>query len=139
MNLKTQRLVWQPGAINAATTFSLPAGYQAARYTHAEIQLYDHNHVAMYINATAAAADSTTFVPIQDGTGVTVTGTAVSNAGGAGANITVPTSTQSGVPYLEGAVVTYVSATSLQLNVALEGSAILVLDFVPLGEAPAYI
>ena len=138
MNFVTKRIVWQPGAVTASTAFNLPSGYEAARFPHAEIHRYDHGHTAMTVLESAVAADVTAFVGIKDGTGTAVTGVTVGNAGG-GTDAAVPTSVESALPLKVAATTTYVSATSLKLSVALEAADILVLDIVPVGEAPAYL
>lgn len=138
MNLKTQRVVFQPGAVASGTAISLPTGYQAARYTHAEIQRYDHQHTSLIVTTGAGSATATAAVQGGDGsTPSTVPGMGV--AALPGANVNVQSSTITNVPAIVAATATYVSATSFSLSVATEASDILVLDIVPVGEMPQYI
>lgn len=138
MNLHTQRITWQPGAVSASTAFNLPSGYQAARYPYAEIHRYDHKHLAFTVTTGAGSVTAPVLATPGDGTAL---GTAISvgTSAAPGANEAVNTSQLTNLPVLVAATPTYVSATSLKLSVALEAADILVLDIVPVGEAPQYL
>ena len=56
-----------------------------------------HSHTAMTVNATEAAADSTTFVSVTGGDGTAHSDVGVSNAGGAANNIDILTSSDGAI------------------------------------------
>lgn len=85
---------WDP--TNKKILIYTSAGFTpAGTATFTGTPLGTHDHTAVVIDATETAGDITAFVPLLDGTGAAVAGTTIGNAGGAGADISVPTSADS--------------------------------------------
>ena len=131
----TKRIDWQPGAVASGTAIDLPSGYQMASVTHAEIRRYDHKHVALTVTTTAGSTTAPVEATPGDGTAL---GTAISvgTAAAPGANEDVNTSNVTSLPAVVAATPTFLSATSVSLNVATEANDILVLDIAPTGQMP---
>lgn len=96
-------LVYRSGGFTPAGTIAGTAAGQVftgsalAGHTHTFTgdALAGHDHTSVIIDATETAGDITAFVPLLDGTGAAVAGTTIGNAGGAGADVLVPSSSDS--------------------------------------------
>lgn len=138
MRFPTKRIAYQPGVVAPAAAHTIPATCpRMGAILHAEILRNNHAHTSIGIDATAVAGDIAAFVGLQDGAGAAVVGVTIGHAGGAGADITVPSSTNTATPALVAAVPTRTSATGFTLDVATQANDILVLDIVEEGAFPA--
>lgn len=126
MILESKRIVFQPGVVAAPAAITLPTSVgrigavlfaQILRTTHDHVAVQidataaattvTHDHTAIQVDATAVAGDIAAFVGLIDGAGAAVAGVTIGHAGGAGADIAVPTSADTDgntfVPLLDGA------------------------------------
>lgn len=133
----TQRVTFQPGAVAAGSTIDLPAGYQAASFTHAEIWRYDHKHLAFTATTTAGSVTAPVEITPGDGTAL-ATAVSVGTAAAPGTAEDVNTASVTDIPAVVAATPTYVSASSLSLSVATEANDMLVVDLVRPGQQPAW-
>lgn len=135
MGAAAQRYHWQPGAVAANTTFSLPAQFPSiGNIVHAEIWRYDHSHVAFTVTTTAGSV--TAPVEIVPGSGTQLaTIASVGTAAAPGANENALTSTESAIPAVVATTATRESNTTLQSSVAIEANDIFVLDYQAVGRA----
>lgn len=137
VTLRNRRVEFVPGAVASGTTIDLPAGYQAAAYSHAEIHRYDHSHVAFTVTTTAGSV--TAPAEIIPGSGTQLgTIASVGTAALPAANENASTSSATDIPAVVAATPTYVSATSLSLSVATEANDVLVVDLVLAGDEPVW-
>lgn len=114
---------WDP-ANSKILIYTVPGFTPAGSAIFTGDPLGTHDHTAVVIDATETAGDVTAFVPLLDGTGAAVAGTTIGNAGGAGADIDVPTSADSagtpagtvvftGTPVAAGALAQLANGASL--------------------------
>lgn len=119
------RILFRPGAVVAGNNINLPSGVPAIdAVSSAQILRV----ISCQVDATAAAADSTTFVGLLDGSGAAVAGVKVSHAGGAGADIEVPAAVT-----VVAATATKVDGDTITLNVHTTAADLLELVYTPVG------
>ena len=135
MQQVNQRIELQPGAVASGTAITLPAGYQMADVTHAEIQRYDHKHLVGTVTTTAGSTTAPVEFTPGDGTALATT-ISVGTAAAPGANEDINSSNVTNIPAIVAATPTYLTATTLSLNVATEANDMLALDIIPVGGRP---
>lgn len=119
------RITFRPGVVAAGTNINLPSGSPAIDAVSSAQLL---RVISCQVDATATAADSTTFVGLLDGSGSAVAGVKVSHAGGAEADIEVPAAIT-----VVAATATKVDEDTVTLNVPTTAADLLELVYIPAG------
>lgn len=121
-----QIIQWYPGVVVANTNIDLPS---EAPEIDAIVSAQLVRCTSFQIDATATAADMTTFVGVLDGSGAEISGARIGHAGGAGEDIPVPAAFS-----IIAATATKVDGNTIKLNVDTQASDLLVLKYVAVGE-----
>jgi hypothetical protein len=120
-----ERILFAPGVVVAGSNISLPSGAKSIDAISSARLL---RVISVGVKATETAADSTTFVTLQDGAGADVTGVKVSHAGGAASDISVPAALTE-----VAATATKVDGNTITLDVDTTAADLLELVYTPVG------